>query len=118
MIFIPLIVINGIANLVTYHLHSRQQNRFEMAKNLDSKLEALEQTNKNLLYLAALLNLKLKQSNSESDRNIERESGKVLLTESRINIISETSFFKKISQEKINPVEYFDTKVSERFNKP
>ncbi len=118
LIFIPLIVINGIANLVTYHLHSRQQNRFEMAKNLDSKLEALEQTNKNLLYLAALLNLKLKQSNSESDRNIERESGKVLLTESRINIISETSFFKKISQEKINPVEYFDTKVSERFNKP
>ncbi len=60
LIFIPLIIVNGIANLITYHLHSRQRNRFEMAKNLDSRLEVLEQTNKNLLFLASLLSLELK----------------------------------------------------------
>jgi hypothetical protein len=81
LIFIPLIVINGIANLVTYHLHSKQRSRFEMAKNLDSKLEILEQTNKNLLYLAALLSLKHKQSNSEVDLNTERQSDRISATE-------------------------------------
>lgn len=44
LIFIPLTIINGIANFITYHLHSRQRNRFEMAKNLDNRLEILEQT--------------------------------------------------------------------------
>ena len=62
LIFIPLIIINGIANLITYHLHSRQRNRFEIAKNLDSKLEILEQTNKNLLYLDTLLSPELSHS--------------------------------------------------------
>ena len=60
LIFIPLIIINGMANLITYHLHSRQRIRFEMAKNLDSRLEVLEQTNKKLLFLASLLSLELK----------------------------------------------------------
>lgn len=64
LIFVPLIIINGIANLITYHLHSRQQNRFEMAKNLDSRLEVLEQTNKKLLYLASLLSLEIKYSSN------------------------------------------------------
>ncbi|MEN9916605.1 MAG: hypothetical protein RLY40_537 [Pseudomonadota bacterium] len=58
LIFLPLIVINGTANLLTYHLHSRQQRRFVMLNNLDSKLEILEQTNKKLLYLASILNVK------------------------------------------------------------
>lgn len=64
LIFIPLIIINSMANFITYHLHSRQRNRFEMAKNLDSRLEVLEQTNKKLLYLAGLLSLEIKYSSN------------------------------------------------------
>ncbi|WP_216093600.1 hypothetical protein, partial [Rickettsiella grylli] len=61
LLFLPLIILNGFANLITYHLHHRQCNRFEMAKNLDNKLEILEQTNKKLLYLATLLSLEIKR---------------------------------------------------------
>jgi hypothetical protein len=62
LIFMPLIIITGIANLITYHLHSRQRNRFDFVNNLDSKLEDLEQTRKNLLFLTALLSSNLKNS--------------------------------------------------------
>ncbi|MFZ0218878.1 MAG: hypothetical protein WAL30_01545 [Candidatus Aquirickettsiella sp.] len=75
LIFIPVIIINGITNLITYHYHSRQRNRFEMAKNLDSKLEFLEQTNKTLLYLAALSGQDISQSaDLEVNQNINSNS--------------------------------------------
>src|SRR5436190_6798237 len=68
-IFLPLIIINGIANFLTYHLHSRQQRRFEMLNNLDSRLELLEQVNKKLLFLTTLLSVN-SQDFSASDINL------------------------------------------------
>ncbi|WP_342147219.1 hypothetical protein [Rickettsiella endosymbiont of Aleochara curtula] len=107
LIFVHLIIINGIANLITYHLHSRQRNRFEMAKNLDSRLEVLEQANKKLLYLASLLSLELKHSpNPVVDLSANLETASDLLL-SNTNILSQKKtnhfcFFKGKHQE-INP---------------
>jgi hypothetical protein len=64
--FIPLIVINAVVNLLTYHLNSRQRDRFNCAENLDSKIEILEQTNKKLLYLVAFLKLEREGSPIDS----------------------------------------------------
>ncbi|MFM2322367.1 MAG: hypothetical protein RLZZ225_520, partial [Pseudomonadota bacterium] len=70
--FVPFIIINAIVNLLTYHLNSRQRDRFNCAKNLDSKIEVLEQTNKKLLYLAAVLKLKLEDSSVDvCSRSVE-----------------------------------------------
>lgn len=94
LIFIPLIIINGIANLITYHLHSRQRNRFEMIRNLDNRIEVLEQTNKKLLFLASLLSIELKHS-SASAVNLNADS------ESISSRSKNFSFFKETHQ-KIN----------------
>lgn len=109
LIFIPLIIINGVANLITYHLHSRQRSRFETTKNLDSRLEVLEQTNKNLLFLASLLSLEVKHSSDPPvnlDTNLETLSV-LLLSEKNISSPkkpSHFSFFKESHQE-INVIE-------------
>ncbi len=72
--FIPFIIINAIVNLLTYHLNSRQRDRFNCSKNLDSKIEILEQTNKKLLYLAAFLKLEREDSPIDSSsRSVERQ---------------------------------------------
>lgn len=111
LIIIPLIVINGIANLITYHFHSRQRNRFEMAKNLDRKLETLEQTNKKLLFLAALLSLELKHASDPGvNLNANLESDLLLVNK---NISSKKksdhfSFFKENSQK-------IDTVVDDKY---
>ena len=89
LIFFPLIIINGIANFITYHLHSRQQSRFEMAKNLDTRLEVLEQTNKKLLFLATLLSLELKHS---SDPTVNQKAHLDLLSNKDISF-SQTGYF-------------------------
>jgi hypothetical protein len=98
LIFFPLIIINGIANFITYHLHSRQQSRFEMAKNLDSKLEVLEQTKKKFLFLATLLSLELKHSSDIVNLNANPEAQSELLLPNK-NISSKQadhfSFFKR-----------------------
>lgn len=103
LIFIPLIIINGIANFITYHLHSRQRSRFEMVKNLDSRLEVLEQTNKKLLYLATLLSLELKHSSGQTvhpNTNPEVQSDLLLSTKSvTLKETDHFSFFKKNHQE-------------------
>ena len=65
-LFIPFIVINAMVNFLTYHLNSRQRDRFNFAKNLDSKIETLEQANKKLLHLAAFLKLKREDSSVDS----------------------------------------------------
>lgn len=109
-IFIPLIIINGIANLITYHLHSRQRTRFEMIKNLDNRLEVLEQTNKKLLFLAALLGLGLKHAGDlEVDLHANSEAKSDLLLVNK-NISSKKksdhfSFFKENHHQKINPIQ-------------
>ncbi len=105
LIFIPLIIINGIANFITYHLHSGQRNRFEMAKNLDSRLEILEQTNKKLLFLASLLSLELKHSSSSVvtlHANPETQSVLSLLNENNFSKqrLNQFSFFKENCIEK------------------
>jgi hypothetical protein len=64
--FIPFIMVTAIVNLLTYHLNSRQRDRFNCAKNLDSKIEILEQSHKKILYLAALLKLKPEDSSIDS----------------------------------------------------
>lgn len=103
LIFIPLIIINGIANFITYHLHSRQRSRFEMVKNLDSRLEVLEQTNKKLLYLATLLSLELKHSSDQTEQlNTHPEAQSDLLLSTKSASFKQTdhfSFFKRNSQE-------------------
>lgn len=102
LIFIPLIIINGIANFITYHLHSRQRSRFEMVKNLDSRLGVLEQTNKKLLFLTTLLSLELKHS---SDQTVylnthPAQSDLLLFTKSvSFKQTDHFSFFKKNHQE-------------------
>lgn len=53
--FVPVILMNGIANLLTYHLNSRQRNLLFFAEHLDSKLQLLEYRRKILLYLFATL---------------------------------------------------------------
>jgi hypothetical protein len=99
LIFIPFIIINAIANFITYHLHSRQRNRFEMAKYLDSKLEVLEQTNKKLLFLATLLSLELKHStNFDINWKVNPEIQSVLLSNKNKYFSTKTdhfSFFKE-----------------------
>lgn len=65
-LFIPFIVINAMVNFLTYHLNSRQRDRFNFAKNLDSKIETLEQANKKLLHLAAFFKLKREDSSVDS----------------------------------------------------
>lgn len=104
LIFIPLIIINGIANLITYHFHSRQRNRLEIAKNLDSKLEILEQTNKNLLYLATLLSLELKYSASDVNLNVNliEQSDLWLINQNRYFGNANHSFFFKENHQKRN----------------
>lgn len=96
-IFFPLIIINGIANLLTYHLHSRQQRRFEMLKNLDSRIELLEQVNKNLLFLTTLLSIDY-QCLSSSDANLpaNRETQSLSFSKKKAN---KFCFFKKTYQE-------------------
>ena len=109
LILIPLIVINGIANLITYHLHSRQRNRFEMVKNLDNRLEVLEQTNKKLLFLASLLSLELKLlSNTVVNLSANSETqSDLLLPNNNVSSIKNHntfSFFKE-SYQKGNAIE-------------
>ncbi|MGC1855122.1 MAG: hypothetical protein WA659_07115 [Candidatus Aquirickettsiella sp.] len=107
LIFIPLIIINGIANFITYHLHSRQRNRFEIAKNLDSRLEILEQTNKKLLFLASLLSLELKHSSSPVvtlHANSE--------TQSVLSLLNENNFSKK----RLNQFPFFKENCIEKNN--
>lgn len=103
LIFIPLVIINGIANFITYHLHSRQRSRFEMAKNLDSRLEVLEQTNKKLLFLATLLSLELKHSSDQTVHlNTHPEAQSDLLLPTKSASLKQTDhfyFFKKNPQE-------------------
>lgn len=119
--FIPLIIINGIANLVTHHFHSRQQNRFEMVKNLDSKLEILEQTNRNLLYLAALLDLEFKHSVDSNDNvyiHPKTQSDLFLSSGSKyFNVKSDhCSFFNNsVSSSKTNLLKPSDLSESCRF---
>lgn len=93
LIFIPIIIINGIANFITYHFHSRQRNRFEMARNLDSKLEVLEQTNKKLLFLASLLSLELKHT-SDSTMNVHAN----FLMQSNLSLPNKNFFSKRVDQ--------------------
>ncbi len=102
LIFIPLIIINGIANLITYHLHSRQRNRFEVAENLDNKLEILEQINKNLLHLATLLSPQLKHSeDSNINLNVNPKAQLDLLLLDQNKCLAaktdKSSFFRKNS---------------------
>lgn len=99
LIFIPLIIINGIANFITYHLHSRQRRRFEMVKNLDSRLEVLEQTNKKLLFLATLLSLEFKHS---PDQTVHLNTH----SEVQLDLLlpTKSAFFKKNPQ-KIETIE-------------
>jgi hypothetical protein len=103
LIFIPLIIINGIANFITYHLHSRQRSRFEMVKNLDSRLGVLEQTSKKLLFLATLLSLELKHSSDQTVHlNTYPEAQSDLLLSTKSASFKQTdhfSFFKKNLQE-------------------
>ncbi|WP_342227789.1 hypothetical protein [Rickettsiella endosymbiont of Rhagonycha lignosa] len=103
LIFIPLMIINGIANFITYHLHSRQRSRFEMVKNLDSRIEVLEQTNKKLLFLATLLSLELKHSSDQTVHlNTHPEAHADLLLSTKSVSFKQTdhfSFFKKNHQE-------------------
>ncbi len=87
-IFLPLIIISGIANFLTYHLHSRQQRRFEMLNNLDSRIELLEQVNKNLLFLTTLLSID-QQCISSSDTNLSANREKQSVS------LSNQPFFKK-----------------------
>lgn len=111
LIIIPLIVINGIANLITYHFHSRQLNRFEMAKNLDIKLESLEQTNKKLLFLAALLSLELKHASDPVVNLIADLESDLLLVNKNVSCKKKPdhfSFFKKNSQK-------IDTVVDDKY---
>lgn len=92
-IFLPLIIINGIVNLLTYHLNSRQQRRFEMLNNLDSRIELLEQVNKNLLFLTTLLSLD-QQCLSSSNSNLPAIREKQFVSLSN-KISNKFSFFKE-----------------------
>lgn len=100
LIFIPLIILNGIANLITYHLHSRQEDRFQIVKNLDSKLEILEQTSKELFVLVTLLSLECKHSsdravnlNANSETQLDSQSvNKHICSKKRSN---QMFFFKE-----------------------
>lgn len=106
LIFIPLIIINGIANFITYHLHSRQRSRFEMVKNLDSRLGVLEQTSKKLLFLATLLSLELKHSSDQTVHlNTYPEAQSDLLLSTKSASFKQTdhfSFFKEPSRNRNN----------------
>jgi hypothetical protein len=74
-----------------------------MVKNLDSRLEVLEQTNKKLLYLATLLSLELKHSSDQTVHpNINPEVQSDFLLSTKSVSFKETdhfSFFKKNHQE-------------------
>lgn len=81
VLLIPFVVINAIANLVAYHLSSRQRDRLFFAENLDNKLKILELTKEKLLYLTILL--KIKDTNDlDADDSCVAETG--LLTSRRI----------------------------------
>lgn len=103
LIFIPMVIINGIANFITYHLHSRQRIRFEMVKNLDSRIGVLEQTNKKLLFLATLLSLELKHPSDQTEHlNTHPEAQSDLLLSTKSASFKQTdhfSFFKRNPQE-------------------
>ncbi len=100
LIFLPLIIFNGIANFITYHLHSRQYNRFEMAKNLDNTLEILEKTNKKLLYLATLLSFEVKYASNQiiNEATLEKQTDIFLLNKKKVGCFF---FFKEMSKNKI-----------------
>ena len=103
LIFIPMVIINGIANFITYHLHSRQRIRFEMVKNLDSRIGVLEQTNKKLLFLATFLSLELKHPSDQTEHlNTHPEAQSDLLLSTKSASFKQTdhfSFFKRNPQE-------------------
>lgn len=127
LIFIPFIMINGIANFIVYHFHSRQRNRYEMAENLDNKLEVLEQTNKKLLYFAALSNPEISSSadfdvNQNVNPNPEIHaylSLPIENTENNCFTISHASFFKKSNPRKnfLFSLKHCDVRESNKFSK-
>ncbi len=98
-IFLPLIIINGIFNFLTYHLHSRQQRRFEILNNLDSRIEFLEQVNKNLLFLTTLLSIDQQcLSSSYTNLPVNREKQSVSLSNKKFfskKRSNKFSFFKE-----------------------
>lgn len=112
-VFLPLIILNGIANFITYHLNSRQQRRFEMLNNLDSRLELLEQINKKLLFLTTLLTVDqqcFSASDNKLSANREKYSDLSLPSKNYFSpsLANNLSFFKENStkysvlEEKIN----------------
>ena len=74
IIMLPLIVINAVANLITYHLDSRQRDLIFFAEHLDSKLQNLAYTRKKLHYLGASLEaLETPSTNEKRAHNSEKQ---------------------------------------------
>jgi hypothetical protein len=101
---LPLIIINALANLLTYHLNSRQKQRLYLLKNLDSKIEILEQANRKLLYFTAYLQLICGNESADSCTVATQASGSQSILVDHLDgssrVQSHTfSFFK---QHKIN----------------
>jgi hypothetical protein len=122
LIFIPLIIINGIANLITYHFHSRQQSRFEMAKNLDRQLEFLEQESKKLLYLKTFSNQAINQLDDLVNQKANLFSGNA----SPLELDTRKSYFfkkfgffcKKSTKKDLIELKNFNDKTSTNSFKP
>lgn len=96
-IFFPLIIIMSIANFITYHLHSRQRNLFELLNNLDSRLELLEQINKKLLFLKNFMCIE-HQHFLVSETNIQADLSTANKNNFSKKISKIFSFFKEIYQ--------------------
>ncbi len=97
IVMLPLIIINAVANLITYHLNSRQHDLIFFAEHLDSKLQILEYTRKKLHYLGASLEVTIPpidENNNEKQSGILEKPIQFTKTPSRSPLL-QTQFFSQ-----------------------
>jgi hypothetical protein len=99
---LPLIIINAVANIITYHLNSRQQEFIFFAEHLDNKLQTLEYTRKKLHYLGASLIATIPPINEINNNDTQpvtpEKQTKFARTRSR-SLALQTKFFSRSNEQ-------------------
>ena len=98
LVFIPLIIIHGIANFLTYHLNSRQRNLLFFAEHLDSKLQILEHRRE----ILSSLTVTVKELDSPIINKADNEKNPHVSTEKGLAYLD-------LAVKKTNPKEYRPT---------
>lgn len=81
LLFLPLIIVNGIVNLLVNHFQKKQEKRLFFLEHLDAKLASLEDRKASLLCIATTLGM-LKEQQTPNQKTIPED--KKLISEQTI----------------------------------